>query len=445
MKDKIIVRVAPSPTGLMHIGTARVALFNFLFARQQNGKLILRIEDTDRERSKPEYEDNIKEGLSWLGLSFDETWRQSDRLEIYKKYLQQLLDRDLAYVSREEIKKEGDRESVIRFRNPGKKVSFQDLIHGEITFDTTELGDFVIAKDLETPIFHFANVVDDWEAGVTHIIRGDDHISNTPRQILIFQALGGQIPTYAHLPLILAPDRSKLSKRHGAWPVTEYREQGYLSQAVLNFIALLGWSPQSQTQVVQDGTEDILTLDQMLGLFDLTKVQKKGAVFNINKLKWLNRAHLKLLPKNELKTELEKWLPPETAQKCRGNEKLFGALCTLAIERTDTLKEAGELFANREFDYFFEAPTISLELLRNVEFLSTVTQMLEEIDGEKFSAENIKNKIWDFATEKGRAQVLWPMRVALSGKEKSPDPFVLAEILGKKETIARIKNAIEIA
>lgn len=440
MKNRVIVRVAPSPTGLMHIGTARVALFNYLFAKQQNGKLILRVEDTDRERSKPEYEENIKEGLSWLGLEFDEIWRQSDRLDIYKKYLQQLLDKNLVYISQEEIKKEGDRATVIRFRNPGQKISFQDLIHGEISFDTTELGDFIVAKDLNTPIFHFANVVDDMEAGVTHIIRGDDHISNTPRQILLLQALGGQKPIYAHLPMILAPDRSKLSKRHGAWPVTEYREQGYLKQAILNFIILLGWSPQSRTEIVQDGTEDILTMEQMLSFFDLTKVQKKGAIFNLDKLRWLNRVHLKAMSQNEREAEISKWLSPLLQEKCRANKKLFKNLCLLAIERAETLKEIGEIFNNGEFDYFFTTPNPEPELLKTTEFLSEIAQKLSEIDEEKFTAETIKEKIWDFATKKGRAQVLWPMRVALSGKEKSPDPFILAEILGKNETINRIKK-----
>ncbi|HOY11086.1 MAG TPA: glutamate--tRNA ligase family protein [Candidatus Paceibacterota bacterium] len=442
MKNKVITRVAPSPTGLMHIGTARVALFNYLFTKQNDGKIILRIEDTDRERSKPEFEKNIKDGFSWLGLTFDEIWKQSERTEIYTQYLQKLLAEDLAYVSQEEAKKEGDRSSVIRFRNPGQKITFQDLIHGEITFDTTELGDFVIAKDLETPIFHFANVVDDLEAGTTHIIRGDDHISNTPRQILIFKALGGPIPTYAHLPMILAPDKTKLSKRHGAWPVTEYRDEGYLKEAVLNFIVLLGWSPQSRAEIAQDGTEDIVSLDQMLKLFDLAKVQKKGAVFNLEKLNWLNREHLKRLSSTERWQKITDWLPPTKADFMKTNELMLQKITPLILERVSTLKEAQALLANGEFDYFFHQPKPSQELLRTTTHLTEIASRLSELAAEDFTAETIKNKIWDFATEKGRGEVLWPLRVALSGKEKSPDPFVLAAILGRAETLNRIKNAL---
>ncbi|MFA6274883.1 MAG: glutamate--tRNA ligase family protein, partial [Candidatus Paceibacterota bacterium] len=401
MKSKIITRVAPSPTGLMHIGTARVALFNYLFTKQNNGKLILRIEDTDRERYRPEFEKNIKDGFEWLGLSFDEIWKQSDRTKIYSQYLQKLLDHELIYISKEEIKKESDRSSVIRFKNLGQKITFQDLIHGEITFDTTELGDFIIAKDIETPIFHFANVVDDIEAGTTHIIRGDDHISNTPRQILLFKALGAEIPTYAHLPMILAPDKTKLSKRHGAWPITEYQIEGYLKEAILNFIVLLGWSPQSRADVVQNGTEDILTLDQMLELFNLSKVQKKGAIFNMEKLNWLNREHLKKYSPKEQAEKLLEWLPASKIEMIDTNKPLFSKIAPLILERVSTLKEAQILLADGEFDYFFIQPKPDLALLRDVAYLTETADLLKQIETKDFTAKIIKDKIWDFATEKG--------------------------------------------
>lgn len=442
MKNKVVARVAPSPTGLMHIGTARVALFNYLFVKQNKGKLILRIEDTDRQRYKPEFEKNIKDGYDWLGLSFDEVWKQSERTDVYSQYLNKLLDQGLAYWSQEEIKKEGDRSSVIRFKNPGQKITFQDLIHGEITFDTTELGDFVIAKDTETAIFHFANVVDDLDAGVTHIIRGDDHISNTPRQILLFRALGAEVPLYAHLPMILTSDKSKLSKRHGAWPITEYQAEGYLKEAVLNFIVLLGWSPQSCADIVQDGLEDVLTLDQMIEFFDLTKVQKKGAIFNLEKLNWLNREHLKKYPPAEQAAKLAEWIPSAKTEMINAHKALLPKITPLILERVSTFKEAQALLADGEFDYFFIQPKPSLALLRDTTNLAETASLLEQIESNNFTAETVKNKIWDFATKRGRGAVLWPLRVALTGREKSPDPFIVAEILGQAETLVRIKNVI---
>ena len=219
MPDQIVTRFAPSPTGLLHAGNYRTAVFSYLFARQHGGKFILRIEDTDRERSRPEYEVNILESLAWLGLDFDEKYRQSENASVHREYLEKMIASGHAYISQETPTKEGERAEVIRFKNPNKKVLFPDLIRGDIEFDTTELKDFVIAKSLDEPVFHLAVVVDDFTAGVTHVIRGEDHISNTPRQILIQEAIGAPCPIYAHLPLVLAPDRSKLSKRKGALPL----------------------------------------------------------------------------------------------------------------------------------------------------------------------------------------------------------------------------------
>ena len=228
----------PSPTGLFHVGSVRTALYNYLYAKQNDGKFILRIEDTDKERSKVEFEDNIIESFKWLQMPYQEFYRQSERTEIYKKYLQKLIDQNLAYISKEparttetvqsggEVKKL--RGEVIRFKNPNKKIKFNDLILGEVEFNTTDLKDFVIAKDLDTPLYNFAVVVDDMEMGVTHVIRGQDHTSNTPRQILLIEALGGERPQYAHIPLILSPDKAKLSKRHGAVSALEYKEMGYV-------------------------------------------------------------------------------------------------------------------------------------------------------------------------------------------------------------------------
>lgn len=291
MKDnkKIIVRFAPSPTGPLHIGVARTALFNYIFAKQNGGQFILRIEDTDKERSKPEYEEDIRDGLAWLGIVPDAVYRQSERTEIYQKHLNVLIKKGAAYVSREK-KKGGEGEiEVVRFKNPNKRVAFQDIVRGEVSFDTTELKDFVIARSITEPLYHLAVVVDDFEMSITHIIRGEDHISNTPRQILIQETLGFPRPTYAHLPLILAQDRSKLSKRkHGEMvSLAHYRTIGTLPEAMVNFLALLGWHPSAS-----DASE-VLSFDDLVAQFRLERVQKGGAVLDANKLNWLNRQYLK--------------------------------------------------------------------------------------------------------------------------------------------------------
>ena len=241
--EHVRVRIAPSPTGSFHIGGARTALYNFLYAQKHQGQFILRIEDTDKERSKKEFEEDIIESLNWLGLKYDELYRQSDREEVYKKYLKKMLDLGSVYIK--------DGEQVIRFKNPNKKIKFNDLIRGDIEFDTTELEDFIIAKNVDEPLYHLAVVVDDHEMAITHIIRGEDHISNTPRQILIQEAIGAERPFYAHLPLILAQDRSKLSKRkHGeAVSVNYYRQKGILPQSLLNYLALLGWNPGTEQEI----------------------------------------------------------------------------------------------------------------------------------------------------------------------------------------------------
>lgn len=423
---KIVTRFAPSPTGFLHIGGVRTALFNFLFARHHGGTFLLRIEDTDKERSKKEYEDNILETLSWLGLSHDGLYRQSGRTEVYGNYLKKIIDGGLAYVSKETPKEEGDRAEVIRFRNPNRRISFDDIILGTIEYDTTDLGDFVIAKDLETPLYHLAVVVDDHEMGVTHVIRGQEHISNTPRQILLQEAIGALRPVYAHIPLILAPDRSKLSKRHGAVSAGEYRKEGYLKEALINFLALLGWNPGTD--------EELLSIEELIAKFDLAKVQKAGAIFNSEKLNWVNRQYIKKLPDSELEKELKRYVPDIP------DETLVRLLPVIRdrIEKfhdIHVMKEAGE------FDYFLASPVYTKELLKTPEFLSEVIGRLEKVDASGFTAVSVKDALWEFATEAGRGKVLWPMRVALTGKEKSPDPFTVAEILGKEETLKRLRYA----
>jgi len=441
MKSKPRVRIAPSPTGLFHIGTARTALFNYLFAKHYEGEFIVRVEDTDKARSTKEFEQNILDGLDWLGFKADEFYRQSERGEIYKQKLQELISADKAYLSTEET---GESKEVIRFRNPGKEIIFTDEVHGEIKFDTTELGDFVIAKNLDEPLFHLAVVVDDGELGITHIIRGEDHISNTPRQILIQEALGYQRPIYAHIPLILAGDRSKLSKRHGATSLAEYRNQGFLPQAVNNFLALLGWSPQAG----KDGTDqEVFTMPELIEKFSLEAIQKSGAIFNLDKLNWLNREHLRRLTPDEQTDYVAGALP-------NLDKKVLAKITTLILDKATNWEEIKKLEADGELAYFFEAPIIDEKMLvwhklidrlqydealkLEKSYLEEIVERLEKINEQDWNEESVKNAIWDLTETNGRGDVLWPMRVALSGREKSPDPFTLANILGKEETIKRI-------
>ena len=287
--SSVRVRFPPSPTGLCHVGTARMAVLNYLFAKKNGGTIFFRSEDTDKERSKPEYEEDIKEQLMWLGLSWDEFSRTSELVAVHSAAMQKLVDEDKAYISKEESTKEpGKTVEIVRLRNPGKIVTFADEIRGEITFDTTELKDFALGRAIDDPLFHFAVVVDDATQGITHVIRGEDHISNTPRQILIQEALGYSRPVYAHYPLLLGADRSKLSKRMGDVAVRSYREMGFLPQALLNYIANVGWTPPSG--------KEILSLEEMVQEFELKDLHKSGAVFDMEKLRWYNRHYLLLIP-----------------------------------------------------------------------------------------------------------------------------------------------------
>ena len=426
----------PSPTGLFHVGSVRTALYNYLYAKQNNGKFILRIEDTDKERSKKEYENNIIESLKWLQMPYGEFYRQSERTELYKKYLQELIDKKIAYVSREEVREEGERGEVIRFSNPAKKIKFDDLILGEIEFDTTDLGDFIIAKDLDNPLYHFAVVVDDMDMGVTHVIRGQDHISNTPRQILILEALGAATrPEYAHVPLILGSDKSKLSKRHGAVSALEYRDQGYLPEALLNFVALIGWNPGND--------KEIFTLDELLKEFSLEKIQKSGGVFNIEKLNWINKEHIRLLPREEIEKNILEWLPEDYK-----NPKLVPVI----LERISKWGDVKDMAERGELDFFFKQPQYSREKLiyknstpeKIAQNIELAKKALENLTEENFTYENIKSALMLIAEMlESRGELLHPVRFALSGLDKSPDPFTIASILGKNETLSRLQKAIE--
>ncbi len=436
----VVTRFAPSPTGLFHAGSYRTALFAYIFARQNKGKFILRIEDTDKERSKKEYEDNIIDSLKWLGLDYDEFYRQSERTEIYKKYIKRLIDTGHAYVSKETPKEPGGRTEVIRFKNPNKKVAFDDLIRGKVEFDTTELGDFVIAKSMDEPVFHLVNVVDDYEMGMTHIIRGEDHISNTPRQILIYEAVGAPVPLFAHIPLLLSTSRAKLSKRHGAVPVSDYRAKGYIPAALVNYMALLGWHPKDDTEV--------LSLEQIIEDFSLDRVQKGGAIFDDEKLLWFNKQYMAMYPEADFLAQVKAFFPKELA----GDTALVERTAKVLKEKISAFSDVSTMIApGGELAFMLKKPEYPADKLlwkKNPSreaaraHLSAVRSELEKIGANAFDADTVKAAIWDYSEKNGKGDVLWPLRMSLTGQDKSPDPFSCASILGKDESLARIGSAI---
>jgi len=463
----IRVRIAPSPTGSMHVGTARTALFNWLFAKKNNGVFILRIEDTDKERSKKEYEDSILSGLEWLGLDYAEgPIRQSERRDIYSKYIAKLLESEDAFYcdhSKEELDKEKEEQmsnkeaprhrcsyksevrkgGIIRFKNPGGKTKFKDLVRGEIEFDADLLGDFSIAKDENTPLYNFAAAVDDHEMQISHVIRGEDHISNTPKQILMQQALGLKQPKYAHLPMILGTDKSKLSKRHGATSLMEYKEMGYLPGAMFNFLTFLGWNPGNN--------KEILTREEIVEQFSLEAVQKSGAIFNIDKLDWINGEYIRSLPTEKFIQLTRPYLVNIFGP---GPAKIYDprivALEQPRIRKLSEIGESTEFFFNDKLEY--DAGLLIWKDMSDEEvraMLEKLEKLLDEIPDNDYAKEKLEEIIMTRAEEWGRVKekvdrgrVLWPLRVALTGRKASPGPFEVAEILGKKKCLARVREAI---
>ncbi len=446
---KVVTRFAPSPTGLLHLGTFRTAIFSYLYAKKNNGKFILRIEDTDKERSKKEFETNILNSLEWLGLKYDEMYRQSDLVKRHRFYLEKMISEGNAYISKEEAKDgSGVIKEIVRFKNPNEVVSFHDEIKGLVTVDTTDLGDFVIAKNMNEPLFHLAVVVDDFEEGVTHIIRGEDHVSNTPRQILIQRAIGAPTPVYAHLPLVLGEDKLKLSKRRGALSIGAYKDKGYIAEAILNGVVFIGWNP---------GTEkEIFTKSELEESFDLKQVQKSPAVFNEVKLKWFNKEHIKLMPIQSQEKYVLEFLPENIKNFANFTIPTFRKILPIIIERIDCFGDVTQMADVGELDYFFHKPQVSKEILvcpeklrKGAELtysmvgthLGKIVELLNTVEEDKFDAETVKSTVWDYATENGRGIVLWAMRTALSGAEKSPDPFQISAIIGKDETLSRLTNS----
>jgi glutamyl-tRNA synthetase len=460
------VRFAPSPTGFLHLGAARTALFNFLFARSQNGVFILRIEDTDRERSKKEYEEDILESLAWLGLKHDEgPVRQSERIDLYEKVIYELIEKDLVYycfcskeeldlrrqeqltrgeipkypgtcrnLSKQEVLKRKEKENyVLRLKVPEKVITFKDYLRGEIKFDFRQIGDFVIAKKENEPLYVLANTVDDHYQGITHVIRGEEFISTTPKQILIYKYLDWEEPIFVHLPLVLGQDRSKLSKRHGAKSIKEYREEGYLPEAILNFIALLGWHPE--------GDREIISLEEMIKEFKLEKINKSPAVFNLSKLNYFNRYYLRIKPAEEILEILDF---KNYNKDLYSYEKLL-KIIELGKERALTLNEIlpSVEFFFKDFDYSAELliwKNVPREKIKNN--LELIKKEFVKIKEEDFVSKKIK-EVLDNLSGQDKGPFFWPLRVALSGKEASPPPFDLAEIFGKEKTLSLIDKAIK--
>ena len=428
---------------------------------------MLRIEDTDKERSKKEYEKDLLESLKWIGLDWDEKFfRQSERIDVYKKHLQKLLDEKKAYYcfcSTEELEAERQAQmsqglppkysgkcrtipedaaearakkepSVIRFRMPGSVISFTDLIRGRVSFDTNLMGDVVIAKDLTTPLYNFAVVVDDNDMKITHVIRGEDHLSNTPKQIAIIEALNLAQPHYGHLPLILGPDHKKLSKRYLDTSFNDYRKKGYLAPAMINFMALLGWHPERDREV--------LTTEEIIDEFSFKRVHKSGAIFNPEKLDWLNARFIKNSPIEDLIKWLGDFVPKEWLKK----KELMKKSAEVERERMKKLSDFESLAA-----FFFELPDYPAKLLiwndtpksAILDNLRFTLDVISKIPPGEFSKNTIENYIMTVAEKRGRGEVLWPLRAALSGSEASPGPSEIMEIIGPEESGKRIRKAIE--
>jgi len=440
----VVTRIPPSPTGHLHIGTARTALFNYLFAKHHGGKMVFRSEDTDRARSTQAFETEIIEGLQWLGFSWDNSdsvVRQSERASIYRTYLEKMIEEGSAYVSEEESKNTpGERVMVVRLKNPNTSITFTDLVRGDITFDTTELGDIVIARSIDDALYHFTVVVDDYEMGVTHVVRGEDHISNTPRQILIQEALNFPRPVYAHLPLILATDRSKMSKRHGAVALNQYIKAGFLKEAIINYLVLLGWN---------SGTDrELYTLDELIEVFSVDGIQKGGAVFDIKKFAWFNREYLNQLSLDEFASYIKTDFPERLTSLPQYSEARLQAALPTIRERINTRAEFHEFAEAGEYDYLFARPEYETEILMwkndaTVEAalprLQNVIEILATVDFS--SPDKIKEALLPYAEAEGKGEVFWPLRVALSGRKQSPDPFTIATIIGREETLARLTTA----
>ncbi|MFC4698998.1 glutamate--tRNA ligase [Glaciecola siphonariae] len=459
----VVTRFAPSPTGFLHVGGARTALYSWLYAKSQGGKFVLRIEDTDVERSTEQAKQAILDGMQWLGLEHDlGPYYQTERFDTYNQYIDQLIEKGLAYrcymssdelnAIREEQEKNGEKPRypgtwrdrtdypedapfAIRFKNPKEgSVVFKDHVRGEITISNAELDDLVIRRSDGTPTYNFCVVIDDWEMGITHVVRGEDHINNTPRQINILKALGAPVPEYAHVSMILGDDGKKLSKRHGAVSVMQYRDDGFLPQAVLNYLVRLGWS---------HGDQEVFSVDEMIQHFSLDHISKSASAFNTEKLIWLNQHYIKTLPASEV-AEHAIWHFAQQGIDV-SNGPAVADVIKVQADRVDTLKQLAEISG-----YFFEDfaefdANAAKKHLRPVakEALIEVKKALESISD--WTAENIQNAINQTAEALGvgMGKVGMPLRVAVTGSGNSPSLDVTLALLKQSTVAQRIIKAIE--
>lgn len=480
------VRFAPSPTGPFHIGGARSALFNFLLAKKEKGTFLVRIEDTDLARSTKESEENIKAALKWLGMNWDEgidvggdngPYRQTERLDIYKKYVDQLIKEGKAYYcycTEEELDKEREaqmargetpkynghcahltEEQIEQYKKEGRKptvrlrvplnqtVAFDDMVRGHIAFESNGIGDFVIVKSDGIPVYNFAVVVDDHTMGITHVIRAEEHVSNTPRQLVIFDALGWQAPTYGHISLILGADKKKMSKRHGATSVDQYRQQGYLPEALVNFLALLGWSPE--------GEDELFTMDQLIEQFSMDHVAKNPAVFDIDKLNWINFHYMKKLSDEEL---YELCLPHLQAagyapQSPSADEKAWlMMLCTCVRDHVSygaQIVDQVKMFFTDSIEEDQEHAA-DIQAVKDEETYKTVVaafkDKLQAMD--QVTPGAVKAAIKSIMKEtklKGKF-VFMPIRVAITGQMHGADLNYIVTLFGKDKTAARLEAAL---
>ena len=433
MEGPVRVRFAPSPTGALHIGGAHTALFNWLWARHTGGSFILRIEDTDLQRSTKEYEETILAGLRWMGLDWDEgpdvggpckAYRQSERQELYRQHAERLLEAGLAY---------RDGEAVI-FRVPeGVEISFEDVVYGRVSMMSETLKDIVLMKSDGMPTYNYAVVVDDASMGINMVIRGEDHISNTPKQLLLYDALGFRRPDFGHLPMILGTDKKKLSKRHGATSVYEYRDMGYLPDAVFNFLALLGWCPR-------DGRE-VFGRSEAVRLFEIQKVTKRAAVFDMDKLNFINQEHVKSLPKMD---RLEMTLPfwKELCYPVDSHEREYLADALELMEgRGQTLRKMAEFS-----DYFLSFDPVKARYDGSAvdEGKKPILRRFyrEMLETEPWKAEEMESLARNWGTSEGIAlkEIAMPLRFMLTGGKVSPGVFHVAELMGKNEVRARLSH-----
>lgn len=458
----LVTRFAPSPTGYLHVGGARTALFSWLYARKNGGKFILRIEDTDLERSTQASVDAILEGMQWLGLDHDEgPYYQTKRFDLYKEVVAQLLAEGKAYkcfctveevdamreaqmaagekpkyngMWRDRTDHPADKPYVIRFKNPlDGVVVIDDLIKGRIEIANAELDDLIIARSDGTPTYNLTVVVDDWKMGITHVIRGDDHVNNTPRQMNILAALGAQLPKYAHVPMILGDDGKRLSKRHGAVGVMQYRDNGFLPEALLNYLVRLGWS---------HGDQEIFSLDELVQLFDLSACNRAPSAFNTDKLIWLNQHYMKTLPPEQVAKQLVWHLAEQQLNTEHG--PAITEVIKVQAERVKTLKELVEVSRYFYEDFVEFEENAAKKHLRGVaaEPLALVKAKLAELDN--WTSEAIHQQINATAEELGlgMGKVGMPLRVAVTGGGNSPALDITLQLVGKARSLKRIDMAL---